>query len=109
MKTEVQFMIRVKLPPLSEGVTSPSGDPAEDRAYKDAIFAAKPYGFEVQWNYDGPAWPIDSQGYTYVPLFVSTTEAGALNTWIDRYYQIREAMASVTAKASELLAITKCY
>lgn len=106
---KLEFMVRVRLPILPDGITHHVYQPdltPEQRAYQNAIFAAKPFGFEVRWPEDGKAWPVDSDGYTYVPLFISTTEAGAVNVWIDRYYEARDQLSKVAAKAKELLQMT---
>ena len=61
-------MIRVKLPNASAYAGCPSGDSEYEDAYKSAIARVKPEGFEVKWPRIGHRWPVDSEGYTYVPL-----------------------------------------
>jgi hypothetical protein len=98
MKTEVQFMIRVKLPE-----PNPRTEDGYDADYSAAINAVKPYGFEVKWPNEGDcAWPVDSEGFTFVPLYVSTTEAGMVNTWISRYYALEDRHRAIKDKAKEL-------
>lgn len=66
----MQFMIRVELPSPSAYPSGPSGDTEYYTAYKDAIFASLPDGFEVFWPRAGQRWPVDSEGYTFVPLYL---------------------------------------
>jgi hypothetical protein len=68
----VEFMVRIKLP--TELIfTNQSGEYTSDqKACMDAIFAEKPQGFEVRWPKVGQKWPVDSEGFTFVPLYLSS-------------------------------------
>lgn len=68
---QLMFMVRVKLPNPAGYHSSPSGDTEYEQARSSAIFAVKPVGFEVKWPRGGERWPVDSEGYTFVPLVVS--------------------------------------
>lgn len=68
MEPEVEYVVRVKLPSSSSYHSSPSGDTEYERAYNDAIFAAKPEGFEVAWS-SKSYWPVDRDGMTWVKLY----------------------------------------
>lgn len=110
-KSKLEFMIRVKLPQQLPDFCNPRTiDPSpECRKWQDEIFVAKPYGFEVSWPQDGLIWPVDSDGYTYVPLYISTTEGGALNVWIDRYHRAADRLRQIDEKALELSHMAKHY
>lgn len=63
-----EFMVRVKLPDSSGYAACPSGDSEYEDAYHSALAAATPPGFEVVKPRIGQRWPVDSEGYTFVPL-----------------------------------------
>ncbi len=67
MSEPLMFMVRVKLPPL-DGPDEVLGP------WKQAVFAAKPPGFEVKWARNGEKWPVDSEGFTFVPLYVTSAK-----------------------------------
>jgi hypothetical protein len=71
-----EFMVRVLLPKSSEFHCSPSGDSEYDDALKKAIFAVKPYGFEVVWPKLNEKWPVDSEGLTWVRLRCADDKEG---------------------------------
>lgn len=100
-------MIQVKLPSSSEYHASPSGDTEYESAYKQAIFDAKPEGFEVSWPKIGHRWPIDSEGFTFVPLYLSQTtgisQADMLTRWISRYQELEDKMTAIMKKGEELI------
>lgn len=41
-----------------------------ERELNDTIFRALPPGLEVKWGLLGGQWPVDSEGLTWVPLWV---------------------------------------
>ena len=67
MKTP-EFMIRVKLPSSGAYHSSPSGDTEFEDAYRKAIFAVLPEGFEVNWPLLNHRTPHDSEGFTWIRL-----------------------------------------
>lgn len=69
-----EYFIRVKLPSPSGFASCPSGDTAYEEAFRSAIFAVKPTGFEVKYPRTGEAWPVDSSGMTWVPLYCNDTQ-----------------------------------
>lgn len=101
---KVEFMIRVKLPERN-----PRPSDGYDENYSSAINAAKPYGFEVKWPRDGESWPVDSEGFTFVPLYLSTTEGGPVNVWIDRYYRAAERLEEIHKQAEEIASKAKHF
>lgn len=78
----LEYFVRVKLPSPGGYHSGPSGDSEFEDAYKGAIFAAKPPGFEVKWPKLMQRWPVDSEGYTFVPLFLSD-KPDALQHYMD--------------------------
>ncbi len=73
---ELMFMMRVKLPPEDPPAASP-GDIVYG-PWKKAIFSEKPPGFEIQWPREGQCWPVDSDGYTFVPLYITNRQEAHL-------------------------------
>lgn len=95
--------IRVKLPSSGGYHSSPSGDAEYEKAYKDAIFKAKPAGFEVKWPRANEKWPVDSEGYTFVPLYL-TQAADAVAHWqeqADMYRVKYETLQNKVLKLAE--------
>lgn len=92
----LELMVRVKLP---EGGSYEGfyPDSSEDEHIKTretwttAIFAAKPPGYEVKWPKRGQTWPMDSEGYTWVPLYL-TYAKDAIHHWMDEYYRTKDAL-----------------
>lgn len=97
-----EFMVRVKLPSSGGYASSPSGDTEYEQAYKEAIFAAKPEGFEVAWPRVGERWPVDSEGYTWVRLYCTDT-TNALAKWREQALQASKAMQKVKGLAKQIL------
>ncbi len=102
MANPVQFMIRVKLPSSSAYHSSPSGDSEYDEAYKKAIFDIKPPGFEVCWPRLNEKWPKDSEGYTFVPLYISDDKT-SLHYYIERVAMLENQLAKAREHAKQLL------
>lgn len=72
---DYEIVIRVKLPSAVGFHSSPSGDTEYEEAYRKAIFDKKPVGFEVRWPRLNEKWPVDGDGMTWVPLYVSDKAA----------------------------------
>lgn len=92
-----EFMVRVKLPDPSRYSPGPSGDNAYDDAYDKALRDAVPPGFEVRRPRLGQRWPVDSEGYTFVPLYCSGPQK-ALSHYIEEVGRL-EAYVSRIRKA----------
>lgn len=104
---EIEFMVRVQLPNPNNYHSSPSGDSQFDDDYKKAIFDNKPPGFEVMWPRLNEKWPIDSEGYTYVRLYLSDqTQVGngqdRLIFWVDEANKNSKALKELKAKLRKL-------
>lgn len=102
-ETSLEFMVRVKLPCASD---FKPGDGYES-ARNDAIFAIKPCGFEVKWPREGQTWPVDSEGYTYVPLFL-TYHKDALAFYMERHFKSVKFRNELVEKAEEVARIARC-
>jgi len=89
-----EFMVRVKLPSSSAYHSSPSGDTEYEEAYRNAIFAVKPPGFEVSWPRLNEKWPVDSEGYTWVRLYC-TDQKVALAYWMKEAQQAQAHIARI--------------
>lgn len=85
MQNEMIFIVRVKIPKGNE------------QAQNDAIFAVKPQGFEVRWPLLNRCWPIDIEGYTWVPLFPYSIKDALVNS-IDREYETRNQLNMIKEK-----------
>lgn len=70
------FVMKVKLPNSNEFHSGPSGDTEYEEAHRKALFANKPDGFEIRYKRSGVEWPVDSSGFTWVPLYVSVERDG---------------------------------
>jgi hypothetical protein len=94
MKTErtLEVMMRIKLPVEGGFIrTSMSSDYTPDQqACMNAIFAAKPQGFEVRWPQIGERWPVDSEGVTYVPLYLGHAKDAHAFLIENNHYQDRK-------------------
>lgn len=99
--SQVEYMVRVKLPNSASFSPGPSGDTEYDEAYRNAISAVRPRGFEVKWPKLGHRWPVDSEGYTCVLLFVSD-HATALTHWIDRADRLAKKLDEISKLAKDL-------
>jgi hypothetical protein len=93
---QMLFCVRVKLPSSGAYHCSPSGDTEFEQARNSAIFAVKPRGFEVKWPRSGESWPVDSEGFTYVPLFV-TDHRDALAYAIEEQNRMRKRLDAIAA------------
>ena len=93
-----ELMFRVKLPE-GDFYAGISGGCSEEesiaaRPWKDAIFAIKPPWYEVKWPSKGQAWPKDSEGYTWVPLYL-TNEKDACGYWMESYWRAHDKLEKV--------------
>lgn len=99
----VEFHVRVRLPDAASFHSSPSGDAEYEAAYSSAISAVKPRGFEVRWPRTGQKWPVDSEGYTWVPLtadqFTPDERARILQMLWDSENQLKKLRESISALA----------
>lgn len=76
---EMLFVVRAKLPfpdiyPRTGRSSAERREEVseEERKNYDAIFAMKPFGFEVKWRYnEATSWPMDEEGFVWVPLYLS--------------------------------------
>jgi hypothetical protein len=98
---QVGFHIRVKLPSPAAFHSGPSGDTEYDEAYKGAIFREKPQGFEVRWPRLNEKWPVDSEGYTWVPLYVSHAQ-DALHNALDMLHTAQRQLETLRKAIKEL-------
>lgn len=89
----VEFMCRVKLP---------SGDADYAEAFRAAILAVKPVGFEVRWPKLNEKWAVDSEGYTLVPLYL-TDEKQAVAYWMDRGNRAEKRLKEIQDAIRRLL------
>src|SRR6187402_2927028 len=87
------FVCRAKLPPV---------DFAERSAFIDAVFAAKPAGFEVSWPKENHNWVIDDEGFTHIPLYV-TDHKLALFDYIERSRRLKQSIDDIERKIKEVL------
>lgn len=98
---EPVYYIKVKLPPQRDK------NPTQHLlAIKDAIFTVKPHGFEVKWGHGLEehvvGWPIDKEGYTYVPLYVTETgKQDTLVTYMKETQRLQELLKKVRALCAE--------
>ena len=95
----LEFMVRVKLPGKYQHHNSDYDNP--NAAIIDAVFAVKPRGFEVKWPKPGQEWPVDSEGYTYVPLFL-TAHKDALAHYMDSYFHLKKRNEDIRTAAEAL-------
>jgi hypothetical protein len=102
MDKSVEFMVRVKLPSSGAYHSSPSGDTEYDNAYKEAIFAATPIGFEVGWPRRNEKWPVDSEGFTWVRLYC-TDEKNALASALAQIADLKSSMSKIHLSASAII------
>jgi hypothetical protein len=79
MNNEVEYVMRCKLPSSAGFHSGPSGDTEYEEAYRKAIFASLPQGFEIAWK-TKETWPKDRDGVTWVKLYCTNRE-DAMNTW----------------------------
>lgn len=100
---QVQFMVKVKLPSSCGFHCSPSGDMEYEQAIHNTIIAAKHPDFEVHWPKLNEKWPIDSQGYTYVPLYLRNNQGSdQMNNWINMYYDAQKEIKFLKEKIKDL-------
>lgn len=95
ISTQLLFVVKVKLPASCAFHSSPSGDTEYEQAYNSAIFAVKPRGFEVKWPKGAERWPVDSEGFTYVPL-VLTDHRDALAKTIEDCARLRQRLKLIS-------------
>jgi hypothetical protein len=104
---ELEVMMRIKLPVDGGFVRDSMGDFTPDQQKcADAIFAAKPVGFEVRWPEIGTRWPMDSDGVTYVPLYVSHSK-DAYAGLLDRYERLRQKVTKLQLLAAEIVSTAR--
>lgn len=89
LSPQLMFMVRVKLPNPAGYHSSPSGDTEYESARSEAIFAVKPAGFEVKWPRGGERWPVDSEGYTFVPLVLTDHRDALANAIRERGEELK--------------------
>lgn len=101
---QVEFMVRVKLPSSGGYHSSPSGDTQYEIDYRQAIFDVKPIGFEVRWPRLNEKWPVDSEGYTYVPLYVSQhcDALADLRTRYNALLKLHQKIADLSKQIAQL-------
>lgn len=97
---DVEYLMRCKLPSSCSYHSSPSGDTEYENAYRDAIFANKPQGFEVAWS-SRSTWPIDKDGNTWVKLYC-TDEQLALQYYIDKSANLQKEIDRIRSKLAEI-------
>lgn len=85
------FMMRVKLPDPAAYSSGPSGDTAYQDAFCLALFQCKPDGYEVIYPAANTKWPVDSEGFSWVPLRC-TDEKNALAYWMKETALLRSAL-----------------
>jgi len=106
MERTLEVMMRIKLPVEGGFIRTieSSEYTADQKVCMDAIFAAKPRGFEVRWPKIGERWPMDSEGTTFVPLYLyDNKDAHAyLLEQNGRYYN---KMQELKRLASEIKAV----
>jgi hypothetical protein len=102
---DVELMIRVKLPRGGcwEGISGGCNDADHHKAakWRLAIFAAKPSGYEVKWPAMGERWPKDSEGYVWVPLYLTHAKDAAAH-WAGEYMRIYERLTALRKQIQEL-------
>ncbi len=104
MAEELMFMVRAKLPSSVKVTNMLSDDVDKDysREFKDACFAAKPQGFEIKWPRNGESWPIDSEGYTFIPLYLTDRKEGHLY-FIERTYELEKQLKYIKSVLEKLI------
>jgi hypothetical protein len=101
MGKPVEFMMKVKLPSPAAFPSCPSGDTDYDDAYRSAIFAEKPMGFEIAWPRLNQKWPVDSEGFTWVPLYLSSSK-DALHVALNEWHRLQKAHQALLDKLKAL-------
>ena len=79
----VEAMMRVKLPNSAAYYSGPGGDTQYESDYRKALADAKPHGYEINYPRTNEKWPVDSEGFTWVRLYVSDNKI-ALAYWMDK-------------------------
>ena len=91
---DIEIVVRVKLP---------KGKTQEDREFKDAIFAAKPLGFEIKWLYgNAEKWTKDKNGFTYIPMYLTDNKI-AVAYWMERFFEADKKYRKLTETIKGLL------
>lgn len=88
MKSELVYGIKIKLDcadpteVIRRDIDDDDGEArAEHHRIRDAIFAAKPDGFEVEWPHRHFPWTTDKSGFTFVPLYVTDVKNSLAQAW----------------------------
>ncbi len=68
----------------------------------DQVFEAKPDGFEVVWPTKKKPWPVDSAGFTFVPLCVTYTNEVHVKL-VDQLCDARETIQRLRDLAKQML------
>jgi|GEM_PF-6381024 len=97
-KAIVEYVVRCKLP---SSAAYPSGDTEYDEAYRRAIFANKPEGFEVHWQ-TKHLWPTDQDGMTWVRLYC-TDNKKAVEYYRNRLVAVEEELERVKNLARQIV------
>lgn len=113
MKAELVFGIRVKLEDGIDPVailekyraSSTGGEDPNYIAMRDAIFEAKPNGFEVHWARKSRPWPVDSAGYTFVPLYVTDSKLAHVSL-VEQICNARKEIEWMRDLAKKMLRLT---
>lgn len=110
MKAELVFGIRVKLDDgidpvaICEKYQRVQGQ-EEYNKMRDEIFEAKPDGFEVRWPSKQRPWPVDSDGFTFMPLY-ETDAIAAHVSLIEQLCDARRELEWMCDMAKKMLRLT---
>lgn len=88
------FCIRVKMPDATKYSSDGGHESPLSRARSNAIFAAKPQGFEVKWPLLDQNWPVDAEGFTWVPLYHSD-DKNIVSRLLDKIQSLEQTMFDV--------------
>lgn len=99
-KSQIEYVMRCKLPSSGGFHSGPSGDTEYEEAYRKAIFENKPEGFEVAWPTQN-LWPVDKDGMTWVKLYC-TDQKKAIEYFQDRLDTAENELARIRELAKQI-------
>ncbi len=107
MSEELMFMVRVKLPTASHQGNLYQSELEKfnsdyEKSYKSSVFAAKPPGFEIKWPRNGEKWPIDSEGYSFMPLYISDRKEVHLH-YVEKVFELQKELDRIKGELRKLI------
>lgn len=104
---QLELMFRIKLPDEDECTleglcnNAPEKDYENTRSWRMLILDSKPPGYEVKWPSKGEVWPADSEGFTWVPLYL-TNAKDATSHWMSEYYTVKNRLDKLKHLLSQI-------